>query len=42
MIVDRIKQRALSWSSRFISSAGKLTMLKSVLPSMPTYTMTCF
>lgn len=31
MIVDRIKQRALSWSSRFLSSAGKLTLLKSVL-----------
>ncbi|CAL9234962.1 unnamed protein product [Arabidopsis halleri] len=41
-IVDRIKQRALSWSSRFFSSAGKLTMLKSVLAAMPTYTMSCF
>jgi len=41
-IVDRIKQRALSWSSRFLSSAGKLTMLKSVLSTMPTYTMSCF
>lgn len=42
LIVDKIKQRALSWSSRFLSSAGKLTMLKSVLAAMPTYTMTCF
>lgn len=42
MIVDRIKQRALSWSSRFLSSAGKLILLKSVLAAMPTYTMTCF
>lgn len=42
LIVDRIKQRALSWSSRFLSSAGKLTLLKSVLAAMPTYTMTCF
>jgi len=40
--VDRIKQKALSWSSRFLSSAGKLTMLKSVLSTMPTYTMSCF
>ncbi|KAG7572582.1 Reverse transcriptase domain [Arabidopsis suecica] len=42
MIVDRIKQRARSWSSRFLSSAGKRIMLKSVLAAMPTYTMTCF
>ncbi|XP_010463404.1 PREDICTED: uncharacterized protein LOC104744076 [Camelina sativa] len=41
-IVDRIKQKALSWSSRFLSTAGKLTMLKSVLSAMPTYTMSCF
>ena len=41
-IVDRIRQRSLSWSSRFLSTAGKTTMLKSVLASMPTYTMSCF
>lgn len=41
-IVDRIKQRALSWSSRLLSAAGKLIMLKSVLAAMPSYTMTCF
>lgn len=42
IIVDRIRQRACSWSSRFLSSAGKLIMLKSVLAAMPTYTMSCF
>ncbi|KAG7579243.1 Ribonuclease H domain [Arabidopsis thaliana x Arabidopsis arenosa] len=42
LIVDRIRQRACSWSSRFLSAAGKVTMLKSVLAAMPTYTMTCF
>ena len=41
-IIDRIRQRALSWSSRFLSTVGKTTMLKSVLSSMPTYTMSCF
>ncbi|CAA7062155.1 unnamed protein product [Microthlaspi erraticum] len=41
-IVDRIKQKARSWSTKRLSSAGKLTMLKSVLAAMPTYTMTCF
>lgn len=41
-IVDRIRQRAVSWSSRCLSRAGKLTMLKSVLTAIPTYTMSCF
>ncbi|KAG7547885.1 Reverse transcriptase domain [Arabidopsis suecica] len=41
-IIDKIKQRALSWSSRFLSTAGKMIMLKSVISAMPSYTMTCF
>lgn len=41
-IIDRIKQRAVSWSSRQLSPAGKLTMLKSVLTAIPTFSMTCF
>jgi len=42
LIIDRIRQRSLSWSSKFLSTAGKATMLKSVLAAMPTYTMSCF
>lgn len=42
MIVDRIRQRACSWSSKFLSSAGKVVMLKYVLAAMPSYTMSCF
>lgn len=41
-IVNRIKQRAVCWSSRQLSGAGKLTLLKYVLTSIPTYPMTCF
>lgn len=41
-IVDRIRQRAVSWSTRCLSKAGKLTMLKAVLSAIPTYTMSCF
>lgn len=42
MIVDRIRQKACSWSSKFLSLAGKVIMLKSVLAAMPSYTMSCF
>lgn len=41
-IVDRIRQCAASWSTRHLSKAGKLTMLKAVLTAIPTYTMSCF
>ena len=41
-IVNRIKQKAISWSSRQLSPAGKLTMLKSVLTATPTFAMSCF
>lgn len=41
-IVDRIRQRAANWSTRFLSRAGKLTMLKAVLTAIPTYAMSCF
>ncbi|XP_009127063.3 uncharacterized protein LOC103851935 [Brassica rapa] len=41
-IVDRMRQRAVSYSSRFLSSAGKATMLQAVLSSIPSFAMTCF
>lgn len=41
-IVDKIKQKAQSWSSKFLSTAGKLVLLKSVLATMPSYAMSCF
>lgn len=41
-IVDRIKQSVVSWSSRQLSPAGKLTLLKSVLYAIPTFSMSCF
>lgn len=41
-IVDRMKQKAMSWSSRFLSTAGKVTMLQYVLSPIPNFAMTCF
>ncbi|XP_056852238.1 uncharacterized protein LOC130508709 [Raphanus sativus] len=41
-VVDRIRQKAVSWSTRFLSKAGKLTMLQSVLTAIPSHTMSCF
>ena len=41
-IVDRKRQRAANWSTCFLSKAGKLTMMQSVLTAIPSYTMSCF
>ena len=41
-IVDRITRKAASWSTRLLSGAGKLTMLKSVLAPIPNNAMSCF
>lgn len=35
-IVDRIRQRAMSWSFKFLSTAEKMVMVKSVLSDIPT------
>ena len=41
-IVDRIRQRSHSWTTRFLSAAGKQVLLKAVLAAMPLYAMSCF
>lgn len=41
-IGDRIRQRSHSWSSRYLSSAGKLVPLKTVLAALPSYAISCF
>ncbi|XP_048604798.1 uncharacterized protein LOC125582248 [Brassica napus] len=38
-IVDKIKQRSISWTTSFLSTAGKATMLQAVLSSVPTFAM---
>lgn len=41
-IVDRITHRAASWTTKRLSAAVKLVMLKSVLTATPSYSMSCF
>lgn len=38
----RMKQRSICWSTQFLSTAGKATMLQSVLSAIPTFAMICF
>lgn len=39
---EKIIQKIQGWSSRLLSRAGKLVMLKNVLQLIPSYAMSCF
>lgn len=41
-LVQRIKNKLDGWYSKFLSPAGKEVLLKAVITSLPTYTMSCF
>ena len=41
-IVARMRQKAMSWNTRSLSTAGKANMLQYVLSSIPTFAMSCF
>ncbi|XP_056842856.1 uncharacterized protein LOC130507579 [Raphanus sativus] len=41
-VVDRIKQKARGRSNRYLSAAGKLVLLQSVLSAIPSYSMSSF
>lgn len=41
-LVDKLRQKAHSWTTKFLSGAGKMVLLKSVLAAMPTYSISCF
>lgn len=39
---DRVKKRAASWDGKWISQGGREVLVKSVLQSLPAYTMSVF
>lgn len=41
-VVNKIKQKARGWSNKFLSSAGKMVMLQSVLSAVPSFSMSYF
>ena len=40
-LVDKIKSKINTWKGKWLSSAGRPTMIKSVLSSMPIYQLSC-
>lgn len=41
-IVDKIIVRAVNWSTKQLSTAGKMTTIQAVLSAIPAFAMTCF
>ncbi|GAU38071.1 hypothetical protein TSUD_318650 [Trifolium subterraneum] len=41
-VLARLKNRLIGWKSRFLSFGGRLTLLKSVLTSLPVYALSFF
>lgn len=41
-VVERIERKLSSWKGRYFSLGGRLTLIKSVLSSIPIYFLSCF
>lgn len=42
VLLNRVMKKLKDWKSRTLSSTGKLTLVRSVVQSIPSYLMTCF
>lgn len=40
-LIDKVKKRLSSWKSHLLSMAGRVTLIKSVMSSLPNYYMQC-
>jgi hypothetical protein len=41
-LIEKIGQRLPGWKGRLLNQAGRLTLITSMLSSMPTYHLTIF
>jgi hypothetical protein len=41
-IMDKIKNKLKGWKERYLSFAGRGTLISAVIQALPTYTMSCF
>ena len=41
-LIERIGQKLLGWKGKMMNRAGRLTLVTTVLSSMPTYHLTVF
>ena len=41
-VVERIEKKLSSWKGRYLSMGGRVTLIKSVLSSIPVYFLSCF
>ncbi|XP_028108106.1 uncharacterized protein LOC114306978 [Camellia sinensis] len=41
-IINKVKKRIVSWKKRYLSLGGRITLIKSVLSSLPIYYMSLF
>lgn len=41
-IVEKIERRMAGWGRKYLSSSGRVTLIKSVLTNLPTYFLSIF
>ena len=41
LIEERFRKRLVSWKRQYISKGGRLTLLRSILSSLPIYFLSC-